>query len=60
MTTYTADNILTTDMRFDLPKLKCNRCGHEWVPRTENVPKTCAKCRSPYFLRPRVRQKKAS
>lgn len=33
----------------------CERCGHEWVPRGENEvePKTCAKCRSPYWDRPR-------
>lgn len=29
-------------------KLKCKRCGHEWVPRIDN-PKVCGKCKSPYW-----------
>ena len=29
-----------------LKKLKCKRCGHEWVPRIEQVME-CSKCRSP-------------
>jgi len=37
-----------------LPTVKCNRCGHEWIPRVEN-PKWCAKCRSPYWNKKRVR-----
>lgn len=28
----------------------CKRCGHEWALRGENKePKTCPKCRSPYW-----------
>ena len=27
---------------------KCFRCGHEWIPKVENI-RTCAKCRSPYW-----------
>ncbi len=34
-------------------KLKCLRCGYEWLPRTEEV-FTCAKCRSPYWNVPRT------
>lgn len=30
---------------MNLKKLKCNRCGHEWVPRVEDV-RVCPKCRS--------------
>lgn len=28
-----------------LSKLKCNQCGHEWIPRVEDV-RACPKCRS--------------
>jgi hypothetical protein len=32
---------------------KCERCGHEWVPRdTESEPKVCPKCHSPWWQRP--------
>ena len=38
---------------------KCERCGHEWVPKTSGVePMTCPKCRSPYWNRPRRTAKK--
>src|SRR5215207_4953867 len=34
---------------------RCERCGHEWVPRggVEDEPRVCPKCRSPYWNRPR-------
>ena len=32
---------------------RCLRCGHEWVPRGEELPKVCASCNSPYWDRPR-------
>jgi hypothetical protein len=43
--------------KFDL-KLKCNRCGHEWIPRDEKPPKVCPnpKCKSPYWNKERVRK----
>jgi len=34
---------------------RCERCNHTWVPRTMKLPKTCPKCRSPYWNTPRVR-----
>lgn len=30
-------------------KNKCTRCGHEWVQRKIIAPKTCPKCKSPYW-----------
>lgn len=33
--------------------LKCNRCGHEWYPRTPKNPKVCGKCKSPYWNKER-------
>jgi hypothetical protein len=34
---------------------RCERCGHEWIPRgaAEEDPRTCPKCRSPYWNRPK-------
>jgi predicted Zn-ribbon and HTH transcriptional regulator len=33
----------------------CDRCGHEWIPRGDSTkePRTCPKCRSPYWNQPR-------
>lgn len=35
-------------MRVKIKKIKCKRCGYEWVPRTSEV-RTCAKCRSSWW-----------
>jgi len=33
---------------------KCERCGHEWLPRsTQTEPTVCPKCRSPWWDKPR-------
>ena len=36
---------------------RCERCGHEWVPRDiaaePEGPRVCPKCKSPYWNRPR-------
>lgn len=34
---------------------RCERCGHEWIPRggSEEEPRVCPKCRSPWWNRPR-------
>jgi len=33
---------------------KCERCGHEWVPRVEKEkPRVCPKCKNPYWDRPK-------
>ena len=41
-------------MKIKLQKLKCKRCGYEWVPRKEEV-RLCPRCRSPYWDRDRKR-----
>lgn len=40
---------------FEIPKLKCTRCGHEWIPRGNKLPTICPKCKNPYWNRQRVR-----
>lgn len=32
---------------------KCERCGHQWIPRSEEQPRICPKCKSAYWDRPR-------
>ena len=37
---------------------RCERCGHDWVPRNEPAPRVCPSCKSPYWDRPRKGPKK--
>lgn len=32
---------------------RCERCEHEWVPKTPKKPRVCPKCKSPYWDRKR-------
>lgn len=37
---------------------RCERCGHEWIPRKQpeseaDYPTVCPKCKSPYWNKPR-------
>lgn len=34
---------------IQLTGYRCERCGHEWVPRKGGTPKLCPKCRSAYW-----------
>jgi predicted Zn-ribbon and HTH transcriptional regulator len=37
-----------------MKKLRCNRCGYEWWPRDPTkTPAVCAKCKTPYWNKPR-------
>jgi len=44
---------------------RCERCRHEWVPRGVDTaakkpppePRVCPKCKSPYWNKPRKREK---
>ena len=42
-------------MRVKVELPKCVRCGHLWKPRKDGTPLRCAKCRSPYWNRLKVR-----
>jgi rubrerythrin len=35
---------------------KCERCSHVWLPKEEEAPRVCPKCKSPYWDRPRKKQ----
>ena len=41
----------------ELVKVKCLRCGHEWIPR-KPVVILCAKCRSAYWNIPKQERMK--
>lgn len=32
-----------------------NRCGHKWVPRGDEIPQICPKCKNPYWAKPKTR-----
>jgi len=33
-------------MKVDLPKYKCSKCGHEWIPKNEEI-FICPECKAP-------------
>ena len=35
-----------------IKELECLRCKHKWIRRGEVNPKTCPKCKSPYWQKP--------
>ena len=52
---------------FRMPRIiiegyRCQRCNHHWAPRNgtgyrdKEDPKTCPKCKSPYWNKPRINQ----
>lgn len=36
-------------MKVKLPTFECQRCGHHWHPKKEEMPRCCAFCKSPYW-----------
>ena len=34
----------------------CNQCGHKWLPRGEEEPVACGKCKSPRWNRPKTKK----
>ena len=43
-------------MSMEVPRFKCLRCNHEWMPRSEQKPTVCPKCNSPYWDKPKTIQ----
>ena len=45
-------------VKITMEGFKCERCGHEWIPRNpEDHPRVCPKCKSPYWDKPRKNNK---
>ena len=40
-------------MKLKIPKLTCKRCGHIWIPRTDDV-RICPRCKSLRWDRPKT------
>ena len=34
-------------------KCTCERCGHGWITRSQEIPKVCPKCKNPYWNTPK-------
>ena len=42
--------MMTPEIEIKVKGYKCERCKHEWQPRSKKViPETCPKCKSPYW-----------
>lgn len=45
-------------VKITVDGFRCERCGYEWIPKCIDVePKTCPKCKSPYWNIPRKNKK---
>lgn len=54
LTGYTGGGRLRGMAKVKLDGYRCDRCGHEWLPRDKSQdPKVCPKCKSPYWNTPR-------
>lgn len=36
---------------------QCERCGHKWITRSEELPIVCPNCKSPYWNKPKQENK---
>jgi len=46
-----------TKIKIELEGFKCERCGHKWIPRLSGIPSVCPGGKSPYWNKPRKREK---
>ena len=45
------------EIKIEVKGYKCERCGHEWIPRKKEYPILCPNCKSAYWDKP-ARKKK--
>ncbi len=45
------------EIKIEVKGYKCERCGHEWIPRKKEYPTLCPNCKSAYWDKP-ARKKK--
>jgi len=43
-------------IKIQVDGFKCERCEHEWIPRSKEHPIICPKCKSPYWDKPRKKK----
>jgi len=41
-----------------LKRYTCERCGHSWLPRSEDKPRVCPGCTTPYWDVARINKSK--
>jgi uncharacterized OB-fold protein len=39
---------------YNLPTIYCKRCGHIWIPKTNQPPKVCPKCKNPNWNKQKI------
>ena len=44
---------MVAKVKIEFEGYHCERCGHEWVPRRDESPRLCPRCKSAYWDRPR-------
>ena len=45
-------------VKFEVEGFECERCSHKWIPRNKKeTPAVCPKCKSPYWNKPRKKEK---
>ncbi|HDY67452.1 MAG TPA: hypothetical protein ENH85_06660 [Candidatus Scalindua sp.] len=47
-------------IKITLEGYRCERCEHEWIPRTKEYPIICPKCKSPYWDKPKTDRSEAA
>jgi predicted Zn-ribbon and HTH transcriptional regulator len=40
-------------IKISIEHMECYRCGYQWIPKSKKMPRTCPKCRSAYWDKPR-------
>jgi len=52
------DTSALAKVKITVDGYKCERCGHEWIPRPggSDYPKNCPACKSPYWDKPRMKK----
>lgn len=51
-------HILMAEEDITVKKCTCERCGHIWITRGKESPVVCPKCKSAYWNKPRIGDKK--
>lgn len=49
--------LVMAEIKIEVKGYRCERCGHEWIPRKKGYPVLCPNCKSAYWDKP-ARKKK--